>query len=52
MPDNPERKRLKKEASTERNWIERRLGEIEREIKRIVDFIVKGMATDALDPCE
>ncbi len=47
---NSERKRLKKEASTERNWIERRLGEIEREIKRIVDFIVKGMATDALIP--
>ncbi|RZN20098.1 hypothetical protein [Bradyrhizobium sp. Leo121] len=47
---NSERQRLKKEASTERNRIERRLGEIEREIKRIVDFIVKGMATDALIP--
>jgi site-specific DNA recombinase len=47
---NAERKRLKKEASTERNRIERRLGEVEREIKRIVDFIVKGMATDALIP--
>jgi site-specific DNA recombinase len=47
---NAARKRLKKEASTERNWIDRRLGEIEREIKRIVDFIVKGMATDALIP--
>jgi site-specific DNA recombinase len=47
---NAERKRLKKEASTERTRIERRLGEIEREIKRIVDFIVKGMATDALIP--
>ena len=47
---NVERKRLKKEASSERSRIERRLGEIEREIKRIVDFIVKGMATDALIP--
>jgi site-specific DNA recombinase len=47
---NAERKRLKKEASTQRTRIERRLGEIEREIKRIVDFIVKGMATDALIP--
>jgi site-specific DNA recombinase len=47
---NAERKRLKKEASVERTRIERRLGEIEREIKRIVDFIVKGMATDALIP--
>jgi site-specific DNA recombinase len=47
---NAERKRLKKQASTERTRIERRLGEIEREIKRIVDFIVKGMATDALIP--
>ena len=47
---NAERKRLKKEASTERTRIERRLGEIGREIKRIVDFIVKGMATDALIP--
>jgi site-specific DNA recombinase len=47
---NAERKRLKKEASTQRTRIERRLGEIERENKRIVDFIVKGMATDALIP--
>ncbi|WP_439400337.1 recombinase family protein (plasmid) [Bradyrhizobium sp. PMVTL-01] len=47
---NAERKRLKKEASTERTRMERRLGEIEREIKRIVDFIVKGMASDALIP--
>jgi site-specific DNA recombinase len=47
---NAERKRLEKEASTERSRIERRLGEIEREIKRIVDFIVKGTATDALIP--
>ena len=37
---NAERKRLKKEASTERARIERRLGEIEREMKRIVDSIV------------
>jgi site-specific DNA recombinase len=47
---NAERKHLKKEASTERTRLDRRLGEIEREIKRIVDFIVKGMATDALIP--
>lgn len=47
---NAERKRLKKEAGAERDRAERRLGEIEREIKRIVDFIVKGMATDALIP--
>jgi site-specific DNA recombinase len=47
---NAERKRLKKEAGTERTRVERRLGEIEREIKRIVDFIVKGTATDALIP--
>ncbi|XLS12545.1 recombinase family protein (plasmid) [Bradyrhizobium sp. RDM4] len=37
---NAERKRLKKEASTERARLERRLGEIEREMKRIVDSIV------------
>jgi site-specific DNA recombinase len=47
---NAERKRLKKEAGTERTRIERRLSEIEREIKRVVDFVVKGMATDALIP--
>jgi len=47
---NAERKRLKKEANAERSRIERRLGEIEREVKRIVDFVVKGMATDALIP--
>jgi site-specific DNA recombinase len=47
---NEERKRLKKEASQERVRADRRLGEIEREIKRIVDFIVKGTATDALIP--
>src|SRR5262249_4878238 len=38
------------EAGTERARLERRRGEIEREIKRIVDFIVKGTATDALIP--
>ncbi|MFK4581091.1 recombinase family protein [Bradyrhizobium ottawaense] len=37
---NTERKRLKKEASTERARLERRLGEIGREMKRIVDCIV------------
>ncbi|MGY8634298.1 recombinase family protein [Bradyrhizobium sp. 14AA] len=37
---NTERKRLKKEASTERTRLERRLGEIGREMKRIVDCIV------------
>ncbi|MCK1585192.1 recombinase zinc beta ribbon domain-containing protein, partial [Bradyrhizobium sp. 168] len=37
---NAERKRLKKEASTERSRLERRLGEIGREMKRIVDSIV------------
>ncbi|EIG62292.1 recombinase family protein [Bradyrhizobium sp. WSM1253] len=37
---NAERKRLKKEASTERARLERRLGEIEREMRRIVDSIV------------
>ena len=47
---NAERKRLKKEANAESTRIERRLREIEREIRRIVDCIVKGMATDALIP--
>ncbi|MCA1531441.1 recombinase family protein [Bradyrhizobium sp. NBAIM03] len=37
---NAERKRLKKEASTERARLERRFGEIGREMKRIVDSIV------------
>lgn len=37
---NSERRRLKKEASQERNRSERRLGEVEREMKRIVDSIV------------
>jgi site-specific DNA recombinase len=37
---NAERKRLRKEAMTERARLERRLGEIEREMKRIVDSIV------------
>lgn len=41
---NVERKRLKKEATTERVRLERRLGEIGRELKRIVDcIVVKGM---------
>jgi site-specific DNA recombinase len=35
------RKRLKKEANRERSRIERRLGEIEREIRRAVDAITK-----------
>ncbi|MBR0792166.1 recombinase family protein [Bradyrhizobium manausense] len=37
---NAERMRLKKEATTERARLERRLGEIGREMKRIVDCIV------------
>jgi site-specific DNA recombinase len=37
---NAERKRLKKGANAERARTERRLGEIEREMKRIVDSIV------------
>ncbi|WP_390894591.1 recombinase family protein [Bradyrhizobium diazoefficiens] len=37
---NAERKRLKKVATTERARLERRLDEIEREMKRIVDSIV------------
>jgi site-specific DNA recombinase len=37
---NAERKRLKKEAATERAQLERRLGEVGREMKRIVDSIV------------
>jgi site-specific DNA recombinase len=37
---NAERKRLKKDANAERARNERRLGEIEREMKRIVDSIV------------
>ncbi len=37
---NAERKRLKKEATTECARLERRLGEIGREMKRIVDSIV------------
>jgi site-specific DNA recombinase len=41
---NAERKRLKKEATGERARLERRLGEIGREMKRIVDSIViRGM---------
>lgn len=37
---NDERKRLKKAATTERTRLERRLGEIGRDMKRIVDCIV------------
>lgn len=37
---NAARKRLKRQASTERARLERRLGEIGREMKRIVDSIV------------
>jgi site-specific DNA recombinase len=41
---NAERERLKKEANAERARNGRRLGEIEREIKRIVDaIVVRGM---------
>jgi site-specific DNA recombinase len=41
---NVERKHLKKEAHAERARLERRLGEIEREMKRIVDsIVVRGM---------
>jgi site-specific DNA recombinase len=47
---NAERKRLKKEANAERTRIERRLGEIEREIKRAVDAITKGAPPEALIP--
>jgi site-specific DNA recombinase len=47
---NAERKQLKKEANQERTRLDRRLGEVEREIKRIVDFIVKGTATGRSHP--
>lgn len=44
---NGERRRLKKAASNERAHLERRLGEIAREIKRIVDcIVVRGMPPD------
>jgi site-specific DNA recombinase len=44
---NAERKRLKKEATTERARLERRLGEIEHEMKRIVDsIVVAGMSPE------
>ncbi|WP_247417436.1 recombinase family protein [Bradyrhizobium sp. 159] len=38
---NAERKRLKKEANAEHARIERRLGEIDREIRRAIDAITK-----------
>ncbi|WP_156952353.1 hypothetical protein [Bradyrhizobium sp. WSM1743] len=48
---NTERKRLKKEANAERARIERRLGEIEREIRRAVDAITKeGVPPGPLAP--
>jgi hypothetical protein len=48
---NAERKRLKKEANQDRGRIERRLGEIEREIKRAVDAITKeGVPAGAISP--
>jgi site-specific DNA recombinase len=48
---NAERKRLKKEANQDRGRIERRLGEIEREIKRAVDAITKeGVPAGPLAP--
>jgi site-specific DNA recombinase len=40
---NAERKRLKRTATNERARCERRLGEIDRELNRIVDAIAKGM---------
>lgn len=47
---NAERKRLKRDAGNERSRIERRLGEIERETKRIVDSIAKGMPAEMIAP--
>lgn len=47
---NAERKRLKKEANAERTRTDRRLGEIEREIKRAVDAITKGAPPEPLIP--
>jgi site-specific DNA recombinase len=40
---NAERKRLKRAATNQRATCERRLGEIDRELNRIVDAIAKGM---------
>ena len=47
---NAERNRLKKEANAERTRTERRLGEIEREIKRAVDAITKGAPPEPIIP--
>ncbi|KRR24639.1 hypothetical protein [Bradyrhizobium retamae] len=47
---NAERKQLKKQANAERTRTERRLGEIEREIKRAVDAITKGAPPEPIIP--
>jgi hypothetical protein len=40
---NAERKRLKRAATDQRVTCERRLGEIDRELNRVVDATAKGM---------
>jgi site-specific DNA recombinase len=48
---NGERQRLKKQATTDRNRLERRTGEIKRELDRLVDAIAKGtMPLDIIAP--
>ena len=45
---NAERKRLKREATNERGRLERRDGEIEREVSRLVDSIAKGAPAEPI----
>jgi site-specific DNA recombinase len=45
---NAERKRLKREATNERGRLERRYGEIEREVNRLVDSIAKGAPAEPI----
>ena len=45
---NAERKRLKREATNERGRLERRDGEIEREVNRLVDSIAKGAPAEPI----
>ncbi len=47
---NAERKRLKREATNETGRLERRAGEIEREVNRLVDSIAKGAPAEPIVP--
>lgn len=47
---NAERQRLKRQAGNNRGQLDRRAGEIERELRRLIDAITQGVALETIVP--